>query len=99
MDYDAFKYDRKTNYAVRKALEIISEAAKHLPSSLKSKHPEIPWRVLSDLRNELVHEYFGVNLQAIWDATIYKLPPLKPLIANVLREIEVELFDRSDTDD
>ncbi len=63
--------------AVIRNLEIIGEAAKNIPQEYKSAHKEIPWRKMIDMRNKVVHEYFGVDTEILW-ATIKKdLPTLK----------------------
>jgi uncharacterized protein with HEPN domain len=77
LDFPTFTSDRKTNDAVVFNLEVIGEAARRLPDELKSAAPEIEWRKIVDLRNILVHEYFGINHQVIWDIIHTKLQPLK----------------------
>ena len=71
-------------YAVILALEIIGEATKGLPDSLKMKHPEIPWREMSDLRDKMVHGDFGLDLEAIWNIAVEDISYLKPLIIKIL---------------
>jgi uncharacterized protein with HEPN domain len=58
-DFDAFMKDEKSVYAVIRAIEIIGEASQKIPSEVRDKHPEIPWREISTMRNKLIHEYFG----------------------------------------
>ncbi|MBN2376695.1 MAG: DUF86 domain-containing protein [Sedimentisphaerales bacterium] len=73
MSYEAFLADRKTQDAVIRNLEIIGEAARNLPDELKVKGPEIEWHKIVALRNILIHEYFGVNLNIVWDVIQNKL--------------------------
>ena len=61
MDVKAFRNDPKTVDAVVRNLEIIGEAARHVPDEIVEEHTEIPWREMRDMRNLLSHEYFGVN--------------------------------------
>lgn len=72
-----FMQDRKTQDAVVRNLEIIGEAAGHLPDELKANAPEIEWRKMVGLRNLLAHEYFVVSPIMLWDILQSKLEPLK----------------------
>jgi len=76
MDYKSFSSDLKTQDAVIRNLEIIGEAARHLPPEMTSKAPGIEWPKMMGLRNILTHEYFGVNLAIIWDVVEHKLDSL-----------------------
>jgi uncharacterized protein with HEPN domain len=62
----AFSVDEKTIDAVVRNLEIIGEAANRLPEEFKSKHKTISWRKIIGLRNRIVHDYFGVDLEIVW---------------------------------
>jgi uncharacterized protein with HEPN domain len=83
-EFEDFSIDDKTIYAVILALEIIGEATKGLPDSLKMKHPEIPWREMSDMRDKMVHGDFGLDLEAIWNIAVEDISSLKPLIIEIL---------------
>ncbi len=63
---DAFMADRKTQDAVIRNLEIIGEAVKRLSPSLTNAHPGVPWRQIAGMRDKLVHDYFGVDLDLVW---------------------------------
>ena len=67
-------------------LEIIGEAAKHIPASVKTKYPEVEWKKIAGLRDILAHEYFGVDLEVLWDIIQNKLPALKQQVCRILRE-------------
>ena len=77
MDKDAFLKDARTVDAVVRNLEIIGEAASRIPDVFKGTHPEVPWRKVVGLRNRVVHEYFGVDLEIVWSVISNDLPPLK----------------------
>ena len=66
MNYNLFMKDTKTVYAVIRALEIIGEAAKNIPISVKNNYPQIPWKDMAGMRDKLIHEYFGVDLKRVW---------------------------------
>ena len=77
MDFKAFSNDRKTSSASIRELEIIGEAVVKISVELKSEYPEIDWRDIKDLRNLLIHEYFGIDLEIIWNIIIKDIPTLK----------------------
>lgn len=86
MTFEDFEEDEKTIFAVVRALEIIGEAAKKLPESLKNKYPKIPWREISGMRNKLIHEYFGVNLRVVWDTVKKDIPTIKPFFLEIIEK-------------
>jgi len=67
LDYDAFSNDKKTVNAVIRSLEVIGEAVKKIPTELRQEHPGLPWKEIAGTRDKLIHEYFGVDLQIIWE--------------------------------
>jgi uncharacterized protein with HEPN domain len=67
ISFEEFCSDDKTIDAVIRNFEIIGEAANRIPEEIKLDNPEIPWRSLVGLRNRIIHEYFGVDLEIIWD--------------------------------
>jgi len=66
MSFEDFIADQKTVDAVIRNLEIIGEAAKHIPDEFKALHPDIPWREIAGMRDRLIHAYFGVDLSLVW---------------------------------
>jgi len=69
--------------AVVRNLEIIGEAVKNLPEAFKSKHQQIEWKKIAGLRDILIHEYFGVDQEILWDIVKNKLPQLKKELAKL----------------
>jgi len=67
MNYEDFKADRKTVNAVIRSLEIIGEAAKKIPADVRAQFPQIPWNEIAGMRDKLIHEYFGVDLEIVWE--------------------------------
>jgi uncharacterized protein with HEPN domain len=79
MDEEAFHADRRTSYAVSRALEIISEASRRLPSQMKNRHPQIPWREIAAAGNIYRHEYEAIDNAITWKTATEDLTCSKPL--------------------
>src|SRR6266487_3808883 len=77
MDRARFEGDEKTVDAVVRNLEIIGEAARQLPDEFKQRHSQIEWRKIAGLRNRIVHDYFGLDLEIIWQIIRTDMPALK----------------------
>jgi uncharacterized protein with HEPN domain len=78
MSFDDFLEDKKTNFAVFRALEVIGEAVSKIPLTFRSQYPIIPWKSINDMRNKLIHEYIGVDYEIVWDTVKSSLPALIP---------------------
>lgn len=85
---DAFFSDQKTQDAVLRNLQTLSEAAKQLSDTLKESHPDIDWRGIVAFRNVLVHDYLGINFVRVWQIIENDLPALKQKIEVILKEIK-----------
>lgn len=90
MDFAAFKGDEKTAFAVVRALEIIGEAARHIPEPLRKRYPKVPWEDIVGMRNIVVHGYFNVDLEVIWRTVQDDLPPLRASLARILADLKAE---------
>ncbi|OGB87497.1 hypothetical protein A3H38_03040 [candidate division WOR-1 bacterium RIFCSPLOWO2_02_FULL_46_20] len=73
--------------AFSRSLEIIGEAAKHLSSSLREKHAKVEWGQITGLRDKLIHHYFGVDWDLLWDIVRNKLPEFRQQIESILNEL------------
>src|SRR5438132_13668324 len=76
-DHAAFIQDEMVIDAVVRNLEVLGEAARQLPEEFTTKHPEVPWRLVSGLRNRIVRDYFGLVIEIIWQIISRDLQPLK----------------------
>ena len=75
--YEAFIRERMQQDAVIRKLEVIGEAVKHLSAAAKIARSDIQWREIAAMRDKMIHEYFGVNLEIVWVAVEQNLPELK----------------------
>ena len=80
MDLDAFRGDRKTVDAVTRNLEIIGEAARQLTEADRAAYPDIPWPRIVGLRHRIVHDYFGIDTELIWEIASKDAPELAALL-------------------
>ena len=80
LSFGEFEKDRKTIDAVIRNFEIIGEASSKLPKEFRDKYPEVPWKSIVGLRNVLIHDYFGVDINAVWENVKQRLPELKQQI-------------------
>jgi uncharacterized protein with HEPN domain len=87
-EYDAFRDDLRTLYAVTRCLEIISEASRRLPDALKSRYPAIAWRQMAGAGNVYRHDYEDVAAHIVWDTVRFALPPLSAVV-----ELEIKTLD------
>jgi uncharacterized protein with HEPN domain len=86
--YDQFEADFRINFAVIRALEIIGEATKRLPSDLRQRYPDIPWKGMAGMRDRIIHGYDNVDFQIVWDVVKREIPRIKPHIQQILADYE-----------
>lgn len=88
MNYDKFFRDKKTINAVIRSLEVMGEAAKRVPEEIRANYPEIPWKRMAGMRDKLIHEYAGVDLETVWDVAREELPALKPILEKLKDDLD-----------
>jgi len=84
MTLDQFELDDKTSSAVIRKLEIIGEATKNIPAEIRQNYAQVPWKEMAGMRDKLIHFYFGINYNLVWQAIKNRLPQIKPVIRQII---------------
>lgn len=87
MTYEEFIKDRKTLNAVVRSIEIIGEASKNIPETMKAKYKELPWKQITGMRDKLIHAYFGIDAETLWKAVKENIPPLKQSFEKMIEDL------------
>ena len=85
MSFEKFRDNNMAIDAVIRNFEVIGEAANKIPDSIREKYPAIEWREAIGFRNILIHDYFGIDIEAVWDTIKKNLPPFKKSIVEVIQ--------------
>ncbi|MEM9273452.1 MAG: DUF86 domain-containing protein [Cyanobacteria bacterium P01_F01_bin.143] len=87
IEFAEFSQNMEKVYAVSRALEIIGEAVKRIPHSIRNQYPDIPWKDIAGMRDKLIHDYFNTDVEIIWQAVQEDIPQLKMMITRVLENL------------
>lgn len=87
LTYEEFIRDDKTVFAAIRALEIIGEATKNIPDETRKQNPGVPWKEMAGMRDVLIHDYFGVDMQTVWLTVTEKIPEVKLSLQKLLEKL------------
>ena len=87
ISFEVFRANREKVLAVVKSFEILGEAVKSVPDDIRSQYPQIPWKSIAGMRDVLVHEYWGIDVNVVWATVQEGLSPLKGVITEIYGQI------------
>jgi len=86
ISFEDFSKDKKTIKAVVRSLEVIGEAANKIPQNLRDNYPEASWQEIIGMRNRLIHEYFGIDIEIVWQTIEEDLEPLDKTVKRIVSD-------------
>ena len=87
MTYNDFKQDDKTVSACIREIEVIGEATKQIPKEITNKFNELPWSLMAKMRDKLIHWYFDIDEEIVWNVATQKLPQIKVQIDEIIKKL------------
>ncbi len=87
MTFESFSKDRKTVKAVVRSIEVVGEAANKIPDHILENYPDTPWPEIIGMRNRLIHEYFGIDIEIVWQTIEEDLVPLEKTVRKMISDL------------
>ena len=85
LSFDEFVASDTLRRAFVRSLEIVGEAAKKVPDEFRAQHPDVEWRAMAGMRDRLIHDYFGVDYELVWDVVQKRIPELHSQLTAILK--------------
>ena len=85
LSFDAFVTNQTLCRAFVRSLEIIGEASKKVPADMRAQHPDVDWRGMAGMRDRLIHDYFGVDYELVWDVVTHRVPEVRRQLESILK--------------
>jgi uncharacterized protein with HEPN domain len=86
--YKDFIKDEKTKSAVVWKIQVIGEATKNIPKTIRDDYEDLPWKFMAKIRDKIAHFYFGIDYKIVWQVAKEKLPEIKPAIQRMFKELK-----------
>jgi uncharacterized protein with HEPN domain len=86
ISFDEFAADKKTINAVLRSIEVMGEASRRIPEEIRSRYSQVPWRKMTGMRDKLIHEYHGVDIDTVWKTLHEDIPPLRDRINEMIEK-------------
>jgi len=83
---EEFLRNKEKQYSVFRAFEIVGEAARKISPEFRKSHEELPWKKMIGMRDKLIHDYFQVSMEIVWETIKKDIPPLKDQISEILKD-------------
>ncbi len=87
--WESFRQDRVLKRAFVRSIEVMGEAVKQLPDSIRQQYPSVEWRAIAGMRDRLIHFYHGIDYETVWDAVTTKVPHLAETIERILKRDDI----------
>jgi uncharacterized protein with HEPN domain len=89
-NYKDFLKDDKTKSAIVWKIQVIGEATKNIPKTIREEYEALPWKFMAKIRDKIAHFYFGIDYQIVWQVAKEKLPEIRPAIEKMLKELKAK---------